>query len=83
MELVGMMHGSDGMSGWMGGWMVLWMLVGLAVLVLTVVGTLWLVRNMNRTGSVADARRELDLRFARGHMTAEEYDACRDRISSD
>ena len=85
MELVGMMHGNDGMSGWMGGWMLLWMLVGLAVLVLIVVGTVWLVRNMSRTGSGsdADARRELDLRYARGHMTAAEYDECRDRISSD
>lgn len=86
MELYGMMHGNDGMSGWMGGWMggwmLLWTLVGVAILVLVIVGTIWLVRNMGRHGTEEDPRRELDLRYARGQMTAEEYDQCRERISS-
>jgi putative membrane protein len=51
-----------------GGWMLLWTVVGLAVLVLIIVGTVWLVRNMSG-GSHVDARRELDLRCARGQMT--------------
>lgn len=82
MELLGMMHGDDMMNGWMGGWMLLWGLVGLAALVFVIVGTTWLVRNMDRIGPVENARRELDLRYARGEMTAEEYDECRERIQS-
>ena len=81
MELIGMMHGDDGMSGWMGAWILLWGLVGLAVLVLIVVATMWLVRSMNRTTSATDALRELDLRYARGQITAEECDECRQRIT--
>lgn len=34
------------MAGWMGGWMALWGLLALALLVLAVVATIWLLVNM-------------------------------------
>lgn len=72
-----MMHGSDsGMSGWMSGWMVIWLFVGLAVLALAVAATVWLVRNM----SSGTPRRELDLRYARGDITSDEYQERRQRL---
>ncbi len=77
-----MMNGDDMLSGWMGGWMLLWTLIGFAVLVLVIVGTIWLVRNMDRGRLAENARQELDLRFARGQMTAEEYDQSRERLRS-
>lgn len=76
-----MMHGgSEGMGGWMGGAMLLWLFVGLAFLALVVVATLWLVRNMSGGGARGDARRELDLRYARGDLSSEEYNERRERL---
>ena len=78
-SLLAMMHGRDsGMSGWMSGWMLIWLLVGLAVLALVVAATVWLVRNMSH-GS-ANPRRELDLRYARGELTSDEYQEQRERL---
>lgn len=82
MDSVGMMHGHDGMmDGWMGAWMLVWALVGVAVLGLVVVATVWLVRNMapSRSPSV-EARRELDLRYARGEIDSQDYDERLQRI---
>lgn len=82
---IAMMHGDhDGMGdmdGWMAGWMLVWLLVGIAVFALVVAGTIWLVRNMTGPKRTDDALRELDMRYARGELTSEEYDERRQRIS--
>jgi putative membrane protein len=80
MASVAMMHGHDGMmDGWMGGWMLLWLLVGIALLGLVIAATVWLIRNMKNSPSASsDARNELDMRYARGDITSEEYD---DRVN--
>ena len=56
--------------GWFGGLMML------AVWVLFVVGVVWLVRSVTAGGGGAEptARRVLDERFARGELSAEEYE---------
>lgn len=78
-SLLAMMHGrGGGMSGWMSGWFLIWLLVGLAVLALAMAATVWLVRNMSKGG--ANPRRELDLRYARGELTSDEYQERRERL---
>lgn len=72
--------GMEGMEGWMGGWMLAWLLVGLALFALLVAATVWLIRNMSGSGRSNDALRELDMRYARGELTSEEYDERRQRI---
>lgn len=73
-----MMHGHDGM---MGGWMVRWFLVGIALLGLVIAATVWLSRNMKSSPSAgSDARDELDMRYARGDITSDEYDERMNRI---
>lgn len=64
--VVGMMHGGTST------WMTVWGWVGLAVLVLAVVATVWLVVNLRGRGP-DDVRHELDLRYARGEMSSDEY----------
>lgn len=82
-----MMHGDHGgmggMDGCMGGWMLAWLLVGLALFALAVAATVWLVRNMSSPGNTNEALRELDMRYARGELTSEEYDERRQRIGVD
>lgn len=84
---IAMMHGDHdgmgGMDGWMGGWMLAWLLVGLAFFALAVAATVWLVRNMSGPSNTNDALRELDMRYARGELTSEEYDERRQRIGVD
>ncbi len=80
-------HGSmqqlmTGMGGNMmgGGFMWFWAVFWVVVLALLVVGAIWLARTLTASGGggragdpAADARRELDLRYARGDLTREEY----------
>lgn len=62
----------DGMMG--GAFMWFWALFAVVVLALLVVGVVWLVRTLAGTGSATGtARQELDLRYARGELTREEY----------
>ncbi len=63
-----MMSGSG--FGWFG-----WLMM-LAAWVLFVAGVVWLVRNLRASGdgSRRDGRRILDERFARGELSAEEYE---------
>lgn len=73
----------DGMAGGMGGlawvWMLIWVGLALALLVLAVAGAVWLARGAGgRSGSLqaaptASAREALDLRYARGEISREEY----------
>jgi putative membrane protein len=79
---VAMMHGGNGGMGTWGGAVLLWLLIGLAFLVLVVVATIWLVRNMSGGDTRGDARRELDLRYARGDLTSDEYNERRERLGA-
>ncbi|MGH2695755.1 MAG: SHOCT domain-containing protein [Actinomycetota bacterium] len=65
MTSVAMMHGGTT-------WMTVWAWVGLAVIVLAVVTSVWLVTNL-RGRRPDDVRHELDLRYARGEMSDDEY----------
>lgn len=71
-----------GMWAGMWAWMLLWALVGVAILALAIVATVWLVRNMRSGGKPDEARRELDLRFARGDLSGEQYQDQRERLRS-
>ena len=72
------MDGSMMGGGMMGGaFMGFWAIFALLVLALLVVGVVWLVRTLAGPGPAGDAtstaRQELDLRYARGELTREEY----------
>ena len=65
-------------GGMMGGcaFMWFWALFAVLVLALLVVGVVWLVRTLAGPGPgglTSAARQELDLRYARGELTREEY----------
>ena len=75
------MH-EGGMHAGMWAWMLLWALVGVAILALAVVAAVWLVRNMGSDDKPDEARRELDLRFARGDLSQEQYQDQRERLRS-
>lgn len=65
----------DGMGGMMG-WMMIWGLVGLALLVLLVVGTVWLVRRTNGLEQPPPADSPEDVlrrRYAAGELDEDEY----------
>ena len=77
-------HGSmdqmmNGMGGDMmgGGFMWFWALFWVVVLALLVAGAIWLARTLTRPSNPSSgpgsARAELDLRYARGDLTREEY----------
>lgn len=78
MVTVGMMHG--GMGLWVG----LWSLLALALLVLAVLGSVWLIRNMGGSfgGSRGSAVDELERRYARGEIGREEFVRAREDLSS-
>ena len=78
-----MMHGGDDhmMTGWMSGWMVLWGLLALALLVLAVVATVWLVKHLNTSGG-SDHQRLLERRYAEGEIGREEFLQRRDDLAS-
>ena len=74
--------GGDMMNGGMmgGGFVWFWAVLWLVVLALLVVGAIWLARTLTRPSSPSGgptapsaARAELDLRYARGDLTREEY----------
>jgi putative membrane protein len=66
--------------GMMGGFMWFWAIFMVVVLALLVAGAIWLARTLTRPSSApggpagpSPARAELDLRYARGDLTREEY----------
>lgn len=75
------MMGWDMMGGW--GWagMLISGILGVALIVLVVVGIVWLVRQIGREGdstsSGRSAIRQLELRYARGEVDRETYQAIR------
>ena len=71
-----MMDGHMMGGGMMGGaFMWFWAIFAVVVLALLVVGVVWLVRTLTgpSPGATSTARQELDLRYARGELTREEY----------
>jgi uncharacterized membrane protein len=65
----------DGMMGG-GAFMWFWAIFAVLVLALLVVGVVWLVRTLAAPGpgsAISTARQELDLWYARGELTREEY----------
>jgi putative membrane protein len=77
MGMGGSMMGG-GMMG--GGFMWFWAIFWVVVLALLVAGAIWLARTLTRPSSPPGgpagpnpARTELDLRYARGDLTREEY----------
>lgn len=78
MAIVAMMNGTGGS---MGGWMALWGLLGLAVIVLTVVATSWLVKHVSNGGSGSDEQRLLERRYAAGDIDREEFLQRRDDLA--
>lgn len=73
--VVAMMHG-DRMGGGWGVWAILWTVLLVALIVLAIAATVWLIRGSvrGRQGSAErTAREELDLRYARGELSSEEY----------
>jgi putative membrane protein len=74
------MGGSMMGGGMMGGFMWFWAIFWVVVLALLVAGAIWLARTLTRPSSPPGgpagpnpARTELDLRYARGDLTREEY----------
>jgi len=74
-----------GMMGWMmGGAMIAWLLITLAFLVLLVIGTVWLVRAVQRQQEPRGRRTaldELELRYARGEVDRETFVMTRDELT--
>ena len=73
-------HMMDRMWGVAWGWALLWLLFGVALIVLVVLAIAWLVRSLRAGGtgpigdvSPASARDALDMRYARGEISREEY----------
>lgn len=82
MRTLAMMHGDgDMMSGWTGSWIVLWAVLALALVVLAVVATVWLVKHMSSSGSGPDDRRILERRYASGDIDREEFMQRRDDLA--
>ena len=72
------------MDGWMAGWMLLWLLVGVGLLVVLALGAVWLVRAVSgrdERGEPSTARRELDVRYAQGELSHEDYVERRRQLS--
>jgi putative membrane protein len=64
--------GDHGMMGWMAGWMALWGLLALALVVLAVVATVWLVKHLSGSGR-SSAEQALERRYAAGDIDREEF----------
>jgi putative membrane protein len=71
--MISMMHDGGGhmMPGWMGGWMALWGVLAIALIVLAVVATIWLVRHLSGGGS--SHQDVLKRRYAAGEISREEF----------
>lgn len=78
MTIVAMM---DGMGGSMGGWIALWGLLVLALIVLAVVATVWLVKHLSSGGRGSDDQRLLERRYAAGNIDREEFMQRRDDLA--
>ena len=79
MTALSMMHGDsdmmggDMMSGMMGGMMLLWALLALALFVLSVVATVWLVKHVNSGARDRRVDAVLEERYAAGEITRDEF----------
>jgi putative membrane protein len=74
MSGIAMMHGGHGMmGGGLGVWMLLWAVLALALIVLAVVATVWLVKHLNSSGSGSGYGEILERRYAAGEIDRDEY----------
>ena len=83
MPTIAMRHG-DGdhmMSGWMTGWMAVWGLLALALIVLAVVATAWLVKHLGRGAEREGHNQVLERRYAAGEIDREEFLQRREDLS--
>ena len=77
-----MMHDGMGQMGqWMNVWAVFWVIFGLLLIALAVAALVWMIRSMSdnrrpdardRSGR-EDVVHELELRYARGELSREDY----------
>ena len=75
--MIAMMHGSAGHMMW--GWMALWAVLVLALIVLAVAATVWLVRHL--AGGNRSPRDVLERRYAAGELSREEFLQQRDDLA--
>lgn len=75
MQSLTMMHGdgSQMFSDGMGSWMALWAVLAVALVVLAVVATVWLIRNLSDKGPGDDHGKVLERRYAAGEIDREEF----------
>lgn len=73
MSIIAMMHGGGYGGSMMGGWMVLWAALALALLVLAVVATIWLVKHLSDGGRGSQYERTLESRYAAGEIDREDF----------
>lgn len=71
---VGMMHGS------MGAWMALWVVLAAAVVVAVVVAAVRLTADGGSRPERRSPRDELDMRYARGELSDDDYQGRRRRL---
>lgn len=72
---------SGGMMG-MGLGILVWFVVGLALIVLAVLGSIWLVRNMSHSARRSTPLDELERRYASGELDHEEFMRRREDLST-
>lgn len=75
MRVIAMMHGDGNnmMNGWMNGWLGLWAVLALALVVLAVVATIWLIKHLNSSGTGNEHGKVLERRYAAGEIDREEF----------
>lgn len=76
------------MGGFMWAGMLIWAILGIALIVLVVIGIVWLARLLSREGSrlrsgQRNAIEELELRYARGEVDRETFQAIRADLERD
>lgn len=82
-----MMH--DTMGGWMGAFALLWFIFVIVLIGLAVAALIWLVRQLRSGGSSHGsntvwerALEELDVRYARGEVSREDYQQRRSDLTA-
>ena len=74
MPVIAMMHGDgDMMNGSMGSWAALWAVLGIALIVLAVVASIWLIKHLTGSGPGDEHGRVLERRYAAGDIDREEF----------
>lgn len=74
-------YGDHMMSGWTGSWVILWAVLALALVVLAVVATVWLIKQLSGSDTGHDHQRVLERRYASGELDREEFLQRRDDLA--